>query len=144
MSIPHYCRGRRELPNGSLAMAKQLADAAKHRRGRYRKIPNRKAGAGHQPLCRKAEYQKAETGEAESQPEMCKRIHLTFDEHARLKGILRFHRHRVSVHLFDLDSIDFSGAAGTPLWKVPNGEITNLPYLEKIAATKAPSSSPRA
>ena len=36
---------------------------------------------------------------------------------------------------FDLDSIDFLQEIGIPFWKIPSGEITNLPFLEKIAHT---------
>ena len=103
--------------NGSLAKAKQLVISR---------------------FAEKAEYQKAETGEAESQLEMCKRIHLTFDEHAQLKEYCDSIGIAYLSTPFDLDSIDFLQQLGTPMWKVPSGEITNLPYLEKIAATKKP------
>ena len=71
--------------NGSLAMAKQLADAAKAAGADIVKFQTAKPELVISRFAEKAEYQKAETGEAESQLEMCKRIHLTFDEHARLK-----------------------------------------------------------
>lgn len=124
--------------NGSLAMAKQLAGVAKAAGADIVKFQTAKPELVISRFAEKAEYQKAETGEAESQLEMCKRIHLTFDEHAQLK------EHCDSIGIaylstpFDLDSIDFLQQLGTPMWKVPSGEITNLPYLEKIAATKKP------
>ena len=121
--------------NGSLAMAKQLADAAKAAGADIVKFQTAKPEL---VISRLAEYQKAETGEAESQLEMCKRIHLTFDEHARLKEYCDSIGIAYLSTPFDLDSIDFLEQLGTPLWKVPSGEITNLPYLEKIAATKKP------
>ena len=121
--------------NGSLAMAKQLADAAKAAGADIVKFQTAKPEL---VISEKAEYQKAETGEAESQLEMCKRIHLTFDEHARLKEYCDSIGIAYLSTPFDLDSIDFLEQLGTPLWKVPSGEITNLPYLEKIAATKKP------
>lgn len=124
--------------NGSLAMAKQLAGVAKAAGADIVKFQTAKPELVISRFAEKAEYQKAETGEAESQLEMCKRIHLTFDEHAPAERILRFHRHCISVHPVRFGQHRFSAAAGTPMWKVPSGEITNLPYLEKIAATKKP------
>ena len=124
--------------NGSLAMAKQLADAAKAAGADIVKFQTAKPELVISRFAEKAEYQKAETGEAESQLEMCKRIHLTFDEHARLKEYCDSIGIAYLSTPFDLESIDFLQQLGTPLWKVPSGEITNLPYLEKIAATKKP------
>ena len=40
--------------------------------------------------------------------------------------------------VFDLVSIDFLEKLGCSVWKIPSGEITNLPYLEKIASTNKP------
>ena len=66
--------------NGSLAMAKQLADVAKAAGADIVKFQTAKPELVISRFAEKAEYQKAETGEAESQLEMCKRIHLTFDD----------------------------------------------------------------
>lgn len=124
--------------NGSLAMAKQLAGVAKAAGADIVKFQTAKPELVISRFAEKAEYQKAETGEAESQLEMCKRIHLTFDEHAQLKEYCDSIGIAYLSTPFDLDSIDFLQQMGTPMWKVPSGEITNLPYLEKIAATKKP------
>ena len=43
-------------------------------------------------------------------------------------------RHRLYEHPFDLVSIDCLAAIGMDYWKIPSGEITNLPYLRKIGA----------
>ncbi len=123
---------------GSLAMAKQLAGVAKAAGADIVKFQTAKPELVISRFAEKAEYQKAETGEAESQLEMCKRIHLTFDEHAQLKEYCDSIGIAYLSTPFDLDSIDFLQQLGTPMWKVPSGEITNLPYLEKIAATKKP------
>ena len=124
--------------NGSLAMAKQLAGVAKAAGADIVKFQTAKPELVISRFAEKAEYQKAETGEAESQLEMCKRIHLTFDEHAQLKEYCDSIGIAYLSTPFDLDSIDFLQQLGTPMWKVPSGEITNLPSLEKIAATKKP------
>ena len=104
--------------NGSLAMAKQLADAAKAAGADIVKFQTAKPELVISRFAEKAEYQKAETGEAESQLEMCKRIHLTFDEHARLKEYCDSIGIAYLSTPFDLDSIDFLEQLGTPLWKV--------------------------
>ena len=119
-------------------MAKQLAGVAKAAGADIVKFQTAKPELVISRFAEKAEYQKAETGEAESQLEMCKRIHLTFDEHAQLKEYCDSIGIAYLSTPFDLDSIDFLQQLGTPMWKVPSGEITNLPYLEKIAATKKP------
>lgn len=83
----------------------------------------------------KAEYQKENTGSEETQFEMVKRLELSFDQfreiqqYCKKKGILFLSTP------FDLESIDFLQEIEIPFWKIPSGEITNLPYLEKIAAT---------
>lgn len=83
----------------------------------------------------KAEYQKENTGSEETQFEMVKRLEMSFDQfreiqqYCKKKGILFLSTP------FDLESIDFLQEIEIPFWKIPSGEITNLPYLEKIAAT---------
>lgn len=82
----------------------------------------------------KAEYQKETTGEEESQLEMCRKIHLPLDAYAKLKAECD----RVGIGFmstpFDLVSIDTLAGLGMRYWKIPSGEITNLPYLRKIAS----------
>jgi len=83
----------------------------------------------------KAEYQKRITGEDENQFEMLRRLELSFDDFRKLqahctnKGIIFLSTP------FDLQSIDFLQSIDIPFWKIPSGEITNLPYLERIAYT---------
>ena len=86
----------------------------------------------------KAEYQKQTTDAAESQLEMIRKLHFSFEGHKELKEYCDSIGIAYLSTPFDLDSIDFLQQLGTPMWKVPSGEITNLPYLEKIAATKKP------
>jgi N,N'-diacetyllegionaminate synthase len=84
----------------------------------------------------KADYQKLSTVEDESQYEMVKKLELTFNEfrdiqaYCKKKGILFLST------AFDLPSVDFLQEINIPFWKVPSGEITNLPYLIKIAQTQ--------
>ena len=84
-----------------------------------------------------AEYQK-NTGKEESQFEMVKRLELSFDEFRKIKEYCD----RVGIQFlstpFDLKSVDFLNELGVPFFKIPSGEITNYPYLIKIAHTGKP------
>ena len=80
----------------------------------------------------KAEYQKKNTNKMESQFDMVKKLELTFEQ---FRGIQKYCSEQNILFLstpFDLDSINFLREIDIPFWKIPSGEITNLPYLEKI------------
>ena len=85
-----------------------------------------------------AEYQKKNTGKEESQFEVVKRLELSFDEFRKIKEYCD----RVGIQFlstpFDLKSVDFLNELGVPFFKIPSGEITNYPYLVKIAHTGKP------
>jgi len=74
----------------------------------------------------KAEYQKSTTGEAESQLEMCKAIHLPLSDYAGLKALCDEVGIGFMSTPFDLVSIDCLAPLGMDYWKIPSGEITNL------------------
>ena len=84
----------------------------------------------------KAEYQKANDGAGDSQLDMIKRLELSEKDYAEIKeyagslGVCCFSTP------FDLASVDFLVSLGQKIWKIPSGEITNLPYLEKIRDIK--------
>ena len=85
-----------------------------------------------------AEYQKKNTGKEESQFEMVKRLELSFDEFRKIKEYCD----RVGIQFlstpFDLKSVDFLNELGVPFFLIFSGEITNYPYLIKIAHTGKP------
>ena len=86
-------------------------------------------------FAQKAEYQKENTGSEESQFDMVKKLELSFEQ---FRSIQQYCKEKGIMFLstpFDLESIDFLEEIGIPFWKIPSGEITNLPYLEKIAGT---------
>jgi len=86
----------------------------------------------------KAEYQKETTGNVETQYEMLKKLELSYDDFKRLKQ----HATDIGIEFlstpFDFESIDFLYELGLPFWKIPSGEITNMPYLLKMEQTKLP------
>lgn len=122
--------------NGSFTLARQMVDAAKLAGVDYIKfqtfIPEKLVSK----FAEKAEYQKETTGANESQLQMLKKLTLTNDNFRQLKEYCS----KVGIGFistpFDLESIDFLETFDMDLWKIPSGEITNLPYLKKIAKTK--------
>lgn len=83
----------------------------------------------------KAEYQKNNTGTSESQFEMVKKLELSFEQFRMIKKYCESKGIMFWSTPFDLDSVDFLQELDIPFWKIPSGEITNLPYLIKIAKT---------
>lgn len=80
----------------------------------------------------KAEYQKATTGTADSQLEMTRKLELSHQDYLELKEYAQELGLIVFSTPFDLGSVDFLYENGQSIWKIPSGEITNLPYLKKI------------
>ena len=82
----------------------------------------------------KAEYQKETTGEMDTQLEMTRRLELPQEDYLRLKALAETLGLDVFSTPFDLESIDFLAEHGQKVWKIPSGELNNLPFLEKISA----------
>ena len=124
--------------NGSLERAKEMALAAKKAGADIVKYQTAVPEQVVSRFAEKADYQKQHTGSEESQLEMIKKIHFGFEEHRQLKEYCDEIGIRYLSTPFDLDSIDFLATLDMSVWKIPSGEITNLPYLEKVAALKKP------
>lgn len=119
--------------NGDLRLAREMVKAAKDAGADYVKFQTAKPELVISSFAPKAEYQKSTTGEAESQLEMCKAIHLPLSDYAGLKKLCEEEGIGFMSTPFDLVSIDLLTELGQDYMKVPSGEITNLPYLRKIA-----------
>jgi len=118
--------------NGSLDLAKKLVDVALEAGADAVKFQTFKADKLVSKAAQKAAYQKQTTAAHESQYEMIKRLEL--DEKAH-REIINYCHHKGIMFLstpFDNDSIAMLNAFGMPIFKVPSGEITNLPYLRHI------------
>ena len=124
--------------NGSLDLALKMVDEAKRAGADIVKFQTAIPEKVISKYADKAEYQKKTTGNEESQLEMCKRIHLKLSDY----DIIKKYCEEVGIEFlstpFDLESIDYLEKLGIRLWKIPSGEITNLPYLIKIAKTGKP------
>ena len=66
---------------------------------------------------------------------MLKKLLLSYDQFRELAAYCREIGITFLSTPFDLESIDFLEELGCDVWKIPSGEITNLPYLEKIGKT---------
>ncbi len=124
--------------NGSLDMAIRMVDEARKCGADYVKfqtfIPEKLISKRAQ----KADYQKRTTDAEESQLEMIKKVTLPLEAFA----VIKQHCDKTGISFmstpFDDNSIDFLNDIGISTWKVPSGEVTNLPYLIKIAKTGKP------
>ena len=82
----------------------------------------------------KAAYQIKTSGENETQFNMLKRLELSCEAHLELMEVCRSYHVEFLSTPFDLTSIDMLRKMGLKRWKLPSGDITNLPYLRKIAS----------
>lgn len=121
--------------NGSLALAKKLARAAKKAGANAVKFQTFKAELLASPTAPKAGYQVKTTGSGDSQLAMLKKLELSRDAHLQLKNYCR----KIGIDFlsspFDLSSVEFLLKIGLKTIKVPSGEITNLPLLRRIGAS---------
>lgn len=124
--------------NGSMELAKRMIEQAKDAGADYIKFQTFQPEKLVSRYADKAEYQKETTGGQESQLDMLKKLALTQENFIELKEYCG----KVGIGFlstpFDLDSIEFLEKLGMDFWKIPSGEITNLPYLIWIAQTGRP------
>lgn len=121
--------------NGSIELAKQMVDVAKDAGADYIKFQTfvpEKLVSKYAP---KAEYQKLTTETDESQLQMLQKLALSKEEFIELKEYCDGIGIGFLSTPFDIDSIHFLENFNMDYWKLPSGEITNLPYLEEIART---------
>ncbi len=123
--------------NGSLDLAFKLAEAAKKAGADCVKFQTFKAEALVARHAAQAEYQKRNTVE-EPQIKMLKKLELGYEEFRELKK----HCDEIGICFistpFDRDSISFLEGFDMPFWKIPSGEVTDLPYLMQIGKTGRP------
>ncbi len=124
--------------NGNLNTARQLIDIAASAGADYIKFQTFRAENLVTKDAAKASYQITNTGENNSQFDMLKSLELPYEWHQALKTYATDKGIHFLSTGFDLESIDFLHELGMNLFKVPSGEITNLPYLERIASYKKP------
>ena len=124
--------------NGSLKTAKQMVLAAKGAGADYVKFQTFCPEKLVSKYAGKAEYQKQATGAEESQLEMLGRLALSQEDFKELKEYCSQQGIGFLSTPFDIESIHFLDKLGMDFWKLPSGELTNLPYLLEVAKTGKP------
>jgi len=121
--------------NGNLDLARRLVDAAADAGADYVKFQTFKAEKIAVRKAEKAAYQKQSTSSGEDQLQMLKKLELKYEDHRSLISYCDHRSIRFLSTPFDLESISFLKELGITLGKIPSGEITNLPYLEKMSGS---------
>lgn len=124
--------------NGSLDLALQLVDAAKASGADAVKFQTFRADQLATRSAHKAPYQERTTVNSESQFEMLQRLELDADAHRQLIHHCRSVGIQFLSSPFDTQSADLLASMNVSLYKVPSGEITNLPFLQHLARKNKP------
>ena len=120
--------------NGDINIAKKLIDVAFDSGANSVKFQTFKAENIVSSNAPKADYQLNSTEKSETQFQMLKKLELDLKSHqilidyCKIKGIIFLSTP------FDIESVDLLNKLGIKIFKIPSGEITNLPYLKKIGA----------
>ncbi|MCQ2230336.1 MAG: N-acetylneuraminate synthase [Paludibacteraceae bacterium] len=125
--------------NGSLILAKQLVDKAVEAGVDIVKFQTFKSELLVSKVAKQAEYQQRNIGKKdEGQLAMLKKLELSQQDHEELIAYCEEKGIRFFSTAFDMDSIDYLHSLNMGLWKIPSGEVTNYPYLRKIAQYREP------
>lgn len=118
--------------NGELSLAKRLIDVAADAGADLIKFQTFSAERLVTRTARKADYQLQSTDNAESQFDMLRRFELSDEDHRELIEHCRQKNIGFFSTGFDIDSVDQLVKLGVRQFKIPSGEITNLPYLRHV------------
>src|SRR5277367_4455375 len=124
--------------NGSLDLALRLVDAAKASGAYAVKFQTFRADQLATRSAHKAPYQERTTANSESQFEMLHRLQLDAEAHRRLIHHCRTVGIQFLSSPFDTQSADLLATLNVSMYKVPSGEITNLPFLQHVARKGRP------
>lgn len=120
--------------NGSIELAKQLVDKAVEADVDYIKFQTFKASKLVTKAAKQAEYQQKNIGkDGDSQYQMLKKLELSAEDHEVLIAYCKERGIKFFSTAFDFDSIEYLHSLNLGLWKIPSGEVTNYPYIKKIA-----------
>jgi N-acetylneuraminate synthase len=119
--------------NGSIELATRLVDAAVEAGADAVKFQTFKAERLVTPDAPKADYQVQATDISESQLEMLRRLELSRENHFELFSYCRRKGILFMSTPFDEESADLLEELGVPAFKIPSGELTNLPFLTHVA-----------
>lgn len=120
--------------NGSPELAKKLIDVAADAGADAVKFQTFKADRLVSKTAQKAAYQQQTTDASESQYDMIKKLELGEEAHHELMAYCKTKNILFLSTPFDHESIDLLNDLGIKIFKIPSGEITNLPYLRHIGS----------
>lgn len=122
--------------NGSLELAKKLIDVAAKSGSDIVKFQTFKATKLASASAKQAVYQEKNTGIAESQVDMLKRLELKYEDHFTLVDYCKLKNIEFLSTAFDEESLNFlTEELGQKLLKIPSGELTNAPLVLAHART---------
>jgi len=125
--------------NGDIELAKKLIDAAAEAGVDYVKFQTFNSKKLVSKNAQKADYQKENTKDSsETQLSMLQKLELSKEDHLVLIAYCKTKNINFLSTAFDMESIKFLHELNIDLWKIPSGEITNLPYLRKIGSYGKP------
>lgn len=120
--------------NGDIKIAKKLIKCAADAKADYVKFQTFNADKLVSKLAKKAKYQKNNFKDKyDTQFQMLKRLELSRSQHLQLIKYCKTLKIKFLSTAFDIDSLVMLKDLGITLFKIPSGEITNLPYLKKVA-----------
>ena len=119
--------------NGDIAKAKALIDKGAEAGVDFVKFQTFKAGNLVTKQAKRAAYQDKNTQDKDSQYEMLKKLELSETVHQELIDYCTKKGVQFLSTGFDFESLEFLAGLGITIAKIPSGEITNLPYLRKVA-----------
>ena len=121
--------------NGNFELALQLVDKAVEAGADCVKFQTFVTEEMMSATAQKADYQKEQTDSDENQFDMVKKLELSFDDFRKIQAYCDKKGIMFLSTPFDILSVEFLNSIGIPFWKIPSGEINNLPYLIQIAKT---------
>ena len=122
--------------NGSIEIARQMVDKAVEAGVDIIKFQTFKSEKLVSKSARQAEYQKKNIGTKsdDSQLSMLKKLELSEQDHVELMAYCKQKGIKFFSTAFDMDSIEYLHSLNLGLWKIPSGEVTNYPFLKRIAS----------
>jgi len=124
--------------NGNIELAKKLVEVAANAGADAVKFQTFSAEQVLSKNAPKAEYQIKMTDSSESQFDMIKKLELDLNSHQEIIKHCNENNILFLSTPFDHESIEMLNHLNLPLFKIPSGEITNLPYLRLIGSKAKP------
>lgn len=125
-----------ENHNGNMELAYKLIDVAKEAGADIVKFQTSVNSISR--YAQKAEYQKKNTNASESQLDMVKKLRLGFDNYKKLK----IYSDKIGIEFlstpFDVESVRFLASIDVNYWKIPSGDILNIPLIEEVCKYPKP------